>query len=241
MDYHKLLKWLSPSNKIDLIIRASIICILCSSVFSSIKVFLGLPIYPFADTIVVSLTATPFYLVVAMGVIQWRESHAELFQIATTDALTGLMNRRAFFEALENSEAGALLVVDIDHFKSVNDRYGHAVGDAVLLSVGDHLSRNIRSGDLLCRLGGEEFGVYLFNADCMVLDIIAERICKGYVLYNHDVPAPIKVKMSAGGAYAAMSPTCSELYRRADQALYDAKRSGRARMHLWQPSATSRF
>ena len=165
---------------------------------------------------------------------------AKMTRIAMTDSMTGLKNRRAFFEAVEASAEGALLVIDIDHFKAVNDRYGHTAGDAVIVAMTDHLKRNIRSSDLLGRIGGEEFALYLFGADSQQIDAIGARICQGFVLYNDQVPAPIKVTMSIGAAYSAMSKDPSELYKNADEALYAAKRSGRGRLNFWQPATSGR-
>ena len=192
------------------------------------------------DFILVTTTALPLYGI-AMGLVRLQVgSLADMTRIALTDELTGLMNRRAFFEAVEGSEQGALLIIDIDHFKLVNDRYGHAAGDAVLRAMGDHLRRNIRTTDLLGRIGGEEFALYLFGADSLEVDAIGARICNGFVFYNHEVPSPIRVTMSIGAAYAAMSEGLTELYRNADEALYAAKRSGRARLNFWQPAVSGR-
>ena len=146
------------------------------------------------------------------------------------------MNRRAFFDAIENSEDGALLLIDIDNFKAVNDRYGHTVGDTVLVALVDHLWRNLRSTDVLGRIGGEEFGVFLFGADSLQIDIIGERISSGFVFYDKTVPSPIKVTVSIGTAFSGMSTSVMELYARSDEALYQAKRSGRAKLNFWQPS-----
>jgi len=217
------------------------LCLTLSCAFLGLKSVFDPPIDVVRDVALVSLSATPVILAVVAYVARLHAKQQNLVRDATTDALTGLMNRRAFFEAVKQCDDGLLLIIDIDHFKDVNDRYGHAVGDAVLNSVGEHLLRNIRSSDLVCRMGGEEFGLYLLNADSFEADEIGARICRGYVLCNEAVPLPVKVEMSAGGAFSAMSPGFAELYRRADQALYNAKRSGRARTHFWQPNTTSRF
>lgn len=161
-------------------------------------------------------------------------------RIAHTDKLTGLWNRRAFFSHIDAAEDGALLIIDIDHFKAVNDRYGHAAGDAVLVAMADHLKRNVRANDLIGRVGGEEFALYLFGADSLEIDTIGARICEGFILYNEDVPSPIKVTMSIGAAYSAMSGSITDLYKNADEALYAAKRSGRARLNFWQPATSGR-
>lgn len=231
---------LLPHGPIDWVARLTIWCSITSVLFLSVKSVLGLDVELRIDLAVMFLTSAPLFLCAMIFARHWDKSQKDLAKIADTDALTGLMNRRALFQAIEASDEGALLIIDIDHFKLVNDRYGHAVGDAVLVAIADHLQRNLRSGDLLGRIGGEEFGVYLFGADSMQVDLLGERICKGFVLYNDDVPSPIKITMSIGTAYSAMSPDITELYRRADGALYQAKHSGRARLNFWQPPNASR-
>ncbi|MEM7752024.1 MAG: GGDEF domain-containing protein [Pseudomonadota bacterium] len=160
---------------------------------------------------------------------------------AMTDQMTGLLNRRGFVEKVADLDDGVLLIIDIDHFKHVNDRYGHAAGDAVLRSMSAHLKVGIRKSDVVGRLGGEEFAIYLRGVDSQFIDQIGERLCRGFVLYNEDVPAPIKVTMSVGAAFSAMAGSKSDIYFRADQALYHSKRSGRARLSFWQPPLKSRF
>lgn len=190
------------------------------------------------DFLLVTTTALPLYGI-AMVLVRAQDGNlSTMTRVALTDTLTQLMNRRAFFEAVEHSEEGVLLIIDIDHFKAVNDRYGHAAGDAVLRAMADHLKRNIRDSDLLGRIGGEEFGLYLFGADSLEVDRIGARICDGFVFYNEEVPSPVKITMSIGAAYRAMSNGVSELYKNADEALYAAKRSGRARLNFWQPAPT---
>ena len=230
-----------PGSVITWVLLLMFWCLFSSTWFiltkSTIGYFFGIR----HDFIVISVAAAPC-IAAAMALSQHRyNTQTELAKIATTDTLTGLMNRRAFFEAVQKSDEGAMLLIDIDHFKAVNDRYGHTAGDAVLVAMADHLRRNIRSNDLLCRVGGEEFGAYLFGADSLEVDTIGARICRGFILYNEVVPSPIKVTMSIGTAYSAMSPSIAELYRRADEALYQAKRSGRAKLNFWQPVQVTRI
>ena len=159
--------------------RLIIWCALSNALFVLMKTLTKSSIDIGQDSIVISLTAAPFFVMALILARRWENTRSDLTQISSTDALTGLMNRRAFFDAIENSEDGALLLIDIDNFKAVNDRYGHTVGDAVLVALVDHLWRNLRSTDLLGRIGGEEFGVFLFGADSLQIDIIGERISSG--------------------------------------------------------------
>jgi diguanylate cyclase (GGDEF)-like protein len=156
---------------------------------------------------------------------------------ATTDALTGLPNR-AYFEELigllgrgrRAGDALGILMIDIDHFKKLNDRYGHAVGDAVLRGVGWTLRATVRAGDVPARYGGEEFVVVLRHASPERAVEIAERI--RYAIRDLD-PAAFgiadPVTVSIGVAVAAATPPRA-LVERADAALYVAKRGGRDRV-----------
>ncbi len=185
-------------------------------------------------------------LIVPLGLLLWALGRTSdllrtMTEDAMTDALTGLMNRRGFRKALDGAEQGAILVIDIDHFKQVNDRYGHAAGDEVLKAMSGHLRRNIRETDLLARLGGEEFALYLFDCDSFEVDQIGERLCRGFVTFNKRMKVPIKVTMSIGAAYSTMAEDVDRLIQNADEALYQAKRSGRARLTFWQPPLASRL
>ena len=224
------LEW---SSRLFLWCCVSFIC------FVLVKRAFGFPVDLAWEFILVATTAMPLYGIAMLMILLQARSLTSMTRMALTDTLTGLRNRRAFFDAVNDAGEGALLIIDIDHFKQVNDRYGHSAGDAVLVAMADHLRRNIRSTDLLGRIGGEEFGIYLFGADSLEVDTIGARICNGFVFYNQEVPSPIRVTMSIGAAYAAMASGITELYQNADEALYGAKRSGRARLNFWQPSSAA--
>jgi diguanylate cyclase (GGDEF)-like protein len=169
-------------------------------------------------------------------------ANEELQRLASTDALTGLPNKRSLEAAIVRDLARAdrdktwlsLVVVDVDHFKKFNDTYGHATGDQVLQAVGKALSRHLRAGDLAGRYGGEEFVLVLPGSNMIGARIAAERIRKALeatvVETEH---GPLKVTASFGGA-SACGPGCGgtrdALFARADAALYEAKRTGRNRV-----------
>ncbi|MBL8378810.1 MAG: diguanylate cyclase [Burkholderiales bacterium] len=173
--------------------------------------------------------------------------NAELKKLATRDPLTGCLNRRAFFEAaaalLEESRTkGAPLhciMTDIDHFKSFNDRYGHAVGDQVLQSVSKQLSAGLRETDLLCRYGGEEFCIFLPGTSTEVAMTIAERLRVDVESQaGPGVRSEHALKVTSSFGLALLVPELQapgDLVDRADIALYQAKRTGRNRVVLWQP------
>ena len=111
---------------------------------------------------------------------QLAAAHRRLEEKAARDDMTGMLNRESFFATLDGSrresDRGALLIVDADHFKSINDRYGHLTGDDALLLIAAAIRRGVRSGDVLGRIGGEEFGAFLVGANESEASRIAERI-----------------------------------------------------------------
>lgn len=171
-----------------------------------------------------------------------KEMEAELRRLATTDPLTGVANRRRFIEQLDKELArlkrfglpAALLMVDIDHFKSVNDTYGHAAGDAVLKHLTASAVHHLRSIDLFGRIGGEEFAVLLPGTDRDGAMEFAEQL-RSYIA---NTPAPIDqgeihVTVSIGVTEFEPSDLVPDtIFARADEALYRAKQAGRNRVEV---------
>ncbi len=164
---------------------------------------------------------------------------ADLALASRRDPLTGLPNRRAFDEDLarEASRAArtgaplAVVVLDLDRFKAVNDAHGHAAGDAVLRAVASRASAAIRAGDLLARLGGEEFGILLPEADLARAVDVAERIrITLAALPVETAGAALAVTASLGCAALAPGEAPDALVARADSRLYEAKGAGRNRV-----------
>jgi diguanylate cyclase (GGDEF)-like protein len=163
----------------------------------------------------------------------------QLARTAATDYLTGLLNRRSFDEqflgqidrARRSQLPLALVLLDLDHFKQVNDRHGHAAGDDALRDFADLLERELRGGDTLARIGGEEFAVVLFGVELEAACAYAERI--GRKLHTRAGDGPV-LSLSAGVAGLGDSEdTPSTLLLAADRALYGAKRAGRCRVAVW--------
>ncbi|TGD96908.1 sensor domain-containing diguanylate cyclase [Methylobacterium nonmethylotrophicum] len=166
---------------------------------------------------------------------------AELARLSMTDGLTGLPNRRRFDRELEQAWEGAarlggrplaLLIVDADHFKRFNDRYGHAVGDEILRGLAGSLSAAIhRPHDLVCRIGGEEFGVILPDTDEEGAVRVAERLHAEVAALSVGSAGILAgaLTVSIGLAQATPSGSLADLYRAADGALYAAKAAGRNR------------
>jgi diguanylate cyclase (GGDEF)-like protein len=166
-----------------------------------------------------------------------RETAERLRLSATTDELTGIANRRAFLHALEIEVARAerngaplsVAVIDLDHFKKVNDRYGHAGGDSVLKGFADVARRTMRTGDVVGRLGGEEFGVLMPDTDVVAAKRACERLRAEVAAARFTTPGdePVRVTISSGIALLVAGEERDHLVTRADDALYKAKESGR--------------
>lgn len=178
------------------------------------------------------------------------QSQRELMELATIDGLTGVLNRREFnrrlTQELERSRRGnysvSLLMIDIDHFKKLNDTYGHQSGDDALRHVSWLIRREVRPGDLPARYGGEEFAVILPHADTEDAFVVAERLRN--LIASEKVPISegqtLQITASLGCATFPLHAQNEEaLLGRADAALYQAKRSGRNRVCIAQDNVTA--
>jgi diguanylate cyclase (GGDEF)-like protein len=165
--------------------------------------------------------------------------YERLEQLAATDSLTGLFNRRYFHQALEREVSRlrrrdgsiALILLDIDHFKKLNDTYGHPMGDVVLKKVGEILRTTLRKGDVLARYGGEEFVILLPEASYRGTRDFAERIRKAIAAaLLHPAGGRGKVTVSVGWSiFPEDTENSQKLVELADKALYFAKDTGRNR------------
>lgn len=173
--------------------------------------------------------------------VELRESVNHTLALAVTDELTGLYNRRYFErhlalmlgKAQEQSRDMAVMLIDMDFFKAVNDTHGHDIGDAVLKEFALRLRRNIRGVDLACRFGGEEFVVLMPDTDYRQAQGVAERVRQAVAERPFEAGAqrPLTVTVSVGVALNDSSADTPEmLLKRADIALYRAKREGRNRV-----------
>jgi two-component system, cell cycle response regulator len=173
--------------------------------------------------------------------LELRESVNNTLALAVTDELTGLYNRRYFDrhlnvmlgKAQEQARDMALMILDIDHFKAVNDSHGHDVGDVVLKEFAARMKRNIRGVDLACRLGGEEFVVLMPDTDTVQAEAVAERVRQAISDKPFDVGLPrgLMVTVSVGVSLnESAADTPESMIKRADVALYRAKREGRNRV-----------
>ncbi len=203
---------------------------------------------PWNNLIIPLVLAPPFFFYLLSKLRELAIAHHELMNVASTDSLTALLNRRAFTAMVEGylqrvtndqgknqavDSAGALLVIDVDHFKRVNDRFGHDNGDEALRVIAKAIKGVVRDIDLVGRVGGEEFGVFLPGLRAEGVNYVAERIRQeiGQAAF---APQGERYRLSAsiGGAVFDGSASFSEIYRLADQQLYAAKRNGRDRVDI---------
>lgn len=171
-----------------------------------------------------------------------RSSVQQSWELAITDPLTGLFNRRymetqvaaQIAEAAASERPFAMLLVDLDLFKAVNDTHGHDVGDRVLAELGQRMRANLRGVDVPCRIGGEEFLIALPDTDVAGACEVAERLRRAVLTgpFNDAEPQPLSLTVSIGVAgLESRSDTLDAVLKRADEALYQAKRGGRNRVH----------
>jgi diguanylate cyclase (GGDEF)-like protein len=174
----------------------------------------------------------------------------ETRRLAITDALTGLFNRRHFNQQLEENvrraarydEPLALVFLDVDHFKSVNDKFGHQAGDRCLQAMARTLRESVRDSDQIARIGGEEFAILLIRADRELALSIAERLRNRIdeLILEEDPPLPVDLTASLGVAFFREDgDDPKSLLRSADRALYAAKRLGRNRVVLASEAAAA--
>ena len=180
-----------------------------------------------------------------------QRQNTELQRLATRDPMTGCLNRRAFHAALNemlassraSGEALSCVMVDIDHFKSVNDTHGHAIGDRVIQEVAKKLVASARASDLVCRYGGEEFCVVLHGSTLAAAQEFGERVRRRIEaecgMAVREVPG-MRVTASLGLAVLSDAQTpAPKLIDQADQALYRAKRGGRNRVCAYATASES--
>lgn len=172
------------------------------------------------------------------GAISNQTLRALLQEQSTRDPLTGLHNRRFLSEQLHleisrshrDQKSFGILLTDVDHFKSINDNFGHDVGDQVLKTLAEHMQTNIRASDILCRFGGEEFIFLLPETDLQHSYVIAEKLRRRIAQQPHDFELDRPVTVSIGVAcFPEHGETAEELLKAADLALYEAKNRGRNR------------
>ena len=157
------------------------------------------------------------------------KQHQHLAYEATHDALTGVYNRSAYDMFIESADVDhiALLIVDVDDFKSVNDTYGHDGGDQVLKKVTSLLKHSFRSVDMICRIGGDEFAVIMTRANSSMSGLVVDKIARINAALQHPEDGTPPASISVGVAFADRKQPQGDLFKDADTALYYVKEAGR--------------
>lgn len=187
------------------------------------------------STALTSLVAVPFVFVFLLVLRHQHDLQARLRHLSETDQLTNLANRRAFLSKAGGAALSGdmvLMILDIDYFKSVNDRFGHEVGDRCLQRVSRRLEQLVGEMGTVARIGGEEFGVLLPGATRQQAETIASIASAGFALPLPPDPGGPNERLclSAGAAHGQAGQMLTEVMRLADRALYAAKNAGRARL-----------
>ena len=209
----------------------------------------------------IGLTVLGCLLVVTCGFLAARrlvhnhgslaEQRHKLEQLASTDMLTGLPNRFHFLNRAQQSLAMAAryndpvscFLLDIDYFKSINDRFGHGAGDQALCKIGEVIESVIRDCDLACRFGGEEFAILLPRTDFEGALSVAERLLaelRAIDLQFGDEPYVMTASIGISERHANETVSINSLIKRADTALYRAKENGRDRIEVWLPETPAK-
>jgi diguanylate cyclase len=189
------------------------------------------------------MLGAPMFTYMSMKLREMSQLNHELAHTATHDGLTSLLNRTAFTHLVNGKideigsvegGRGAFLLIDADYFKQINDRFGHSTGDEALRRIADQLRSVTRSGDLVGRLGGEEFGLFLPGAGMLSAEATAERLRHVVEAMELTAPTgdPIKLSISVGGLFFRNEISFELMFQRADRMLYEAKANGRNRVEF---------
>lgn len=176
--------------------------------------------------------------------LQLLAANQQLHEMASRDPLTGQLNARAYYglcdRLIQNAQRShtpfAVLFVDLDHFKAINDNYGHDAGDAVLKAVATTLAQGCRHSDILGRIGGEEFSLFLPNTDLPGAQALAEKLRQDVEQLRPSIgPQQLRITASIGLSSRQHDyPAMAHIQKEADQAMYHAKAQGRNRVSCWQ-------
>ncbi len=189
---------------------------------------------------IVAAVGSPFTVFAIVMISHQYKLQLKLEQLAATDMLTGLHNRRAFLKKANSllsdesapAKQGVVLLLDADYFKTVNDTYGHGVGDICLQAIADRLRAEIRETDIVGRIGGEEFAIFLHGADREDATMIGQRLTSGIQFETVTEEKPLSVTLSIGAAIIQFGGKIEAAISNADKALYAAKENGRARLEF---------
>lgn len=238
----KVMRWLAPRGVVSFFARLVVLIGIVTSanvLFAIVHDDQGLQsmAYYVAHATFVGGPLIAFFLAVTVFQVRLQR---KLWRLSRKDSLTGLNNRRTFFDLASKQAAakghGVLLVLDADWFKSINDTYGHAAGDSCLRSIAYTLRRNVRQNDILGRIGGEEFAIYLSGATLQQARVIGERLTKP-IPFKTEHDQHLTITLSIGASVSGKKSSLDDLFANADSALYRAKLEGRAKLVFWDEAS----
>jgi diguanylate cyclase (GGDEF)-like protein len=236
--FHWVYRFLAPRNWQDALFKVALftgLIILLNYGFNQLYYgqVTGRHVYIVLNSICVG---TPFVVLFFFLVQKQVRLQRELAVRSRTDAMTGLSNRRYFLKrvhaALEDGISGVLLILDADHFKNINDTHGNLVGDECLEEIAYRLKRGLRTDDIIGRIGGEEFGLFLTNTSPQHVRSICAPLLEPIPFSSGGNQALLSVTLSMGASCMDPGDDLDTAMKSADEALYRAKENGRARLEF---------
>lgn len=231
---NRIVELIAPKSVLGWVLKPAAYIVAIIGVNAAIRLILfGTLVYElWFIALIVTLVALPLVIPILALIAHMHRLQIQLARVAATDMLTGLPNRRAFFERIaalrRSDQSDTVLMIDVDHFKRINDTYGHAVGDLCLREVTQLIRGSLRDCDVLARLGGEEFAAYLPHLHPFQATPVANRIARGGTVEVAGVPSPLPITVSVGIAALEPGAPFHAALSVADDALYRAKADGRA-------------
>jgi diguanylate cyclase (GGDEF)-like protein len=234
----KLMQWLAPRGAAGFALRFILlvgIVAIFNLLFSQVYDDHGIhePSFYILHAVFVGGPLIGFFLAVTVFQIRLQR---KLWQLSRKDGLTTLNNRNTFFIEADKRRAtgnrGVLLMLDADHFKALNDTHGHQAGDRCLKQMARVLRRSLRSNDIVGRLGGEEFAIYVHDASLEDARMIAERLTLP-IRFTTQSGKLLEATLSIGAVVDHPKYSLEEICNYADKALYRAKSIGRAQLVVW--------
>lgn len=238
-----LLDWIMPRNGIDAALKSvAVLGLVMMANIGFAEIYIGYqPVslsYYVANTAFVGI---PWLMIFVLVVSRQRAIERRLRVLSQTDGLTGLLNRNQFLEQVQSQASaghrGTLLMLDADHFKSINDTYGHAAGDECLRNIARRLRNTLRGDDLAGRLGGEEFAIFLRDANITQAQDVSARLLRPIQFRETNGATQINATLSIGAVDLPVFASVGQQLALADKALYHAKAQGRACLSIWDANA----
>jgi diguanylate cyclase len=234
--FQRLLRAFSLNTAWDYVLKPLAVLGIFIALFGAVAVLiLQVPIKSLpASFLTGALVQLPFNTLAFAMVTYMDRMQTHLAEPAMTDVLTGLQNRRSLVAKAggvrSSGQSGFVLIIDANHFKRINDTYGHAVGDSCLQAIAKRLNDVRRPENPIGRIGGKEFGAFMLYCSMQEIDLIGRKLCNAIRINLLDERVPQRLTLSVGVATTQVGDTLEHAMRRADELMYKAKLSGRGAM-----------